>query len=135
MQYQTRHLEAIREISHGSAFHRPGAKFQASAIDADYYIENGDAREVKEEAATAPKQQKPAPKAEPVEQAPGAPVAAPAASQLRQPSTPAQVRAAVTTPQRRSFGQAPSQAASSTEPMKVADLPGPGAGSKTPDAS
>lgn len=44
--YQTRHLEALRELTHGGRLVRPGERFQASPLDADYYQEKRMAREV-----------------------------------------------------------------------------------------
>lgn len=35
---ELRHLEALREFSHGGMHLRPGERFDASPIDADYYV-------------------------------------------------------------------------------------------------
>lgn len=47
--YQTRHLEAQADFSHGDLHLRKGDRFEASEIDADYYIEKKRATEVQPE--------------------------------------------------------------------------------------
>jgi hypothetical protein len=44
--YQTRHLEATREISHGDKFIRAGETFHASEVDAEHYLSRGHAKVV-----------------------------------------------------------------------------------------
>ncbi len=69
--YQTRHLEATREIAHGDKFLKPGDTFEASETDAEHYLRKGHAK-----AVTAP-EPAPAPKAVPAKPSP-APAKAPA---------------------------------------------------------
>jgi len=118
--YQTRHLEATREIQHGDKFLKPGDTFQASEVDAEHYIRKGHAKEataapaapLKAKAAPAPAAAAPAPKAAP------APRATPRASFTRQAApVPVSSPAAPAEP-------APSSTAwDVTQPIKLADVP------------
>lgn len=46
MHYQTRHLEALTEFSHGDEHLRKGDRFHATEVDAAYYIGKNRAAEV-----------------------------------------------------------------------------------------
>lgn len=41
MEYMTRHLIAIRELRHEGQHLQPGDKFEASEVDANYYLQTG----------------------------------------------------------------------------------------------
>lgn len=53
--YQTKHLEATREISHGDKFLKPGETFHASEVDAEHFLRTGQAKHAKTEPAPAAK--------------------------------------------------------------------------------
>lgn len=60
MLYRTRHLEALRDIPHGSEFVPAGRRFHATEVDADYYITRKQAKDVPAEAPAAPAVEAPA---------------------------------------------------------------------------
>lgn len=70
MHYLTRHLEALRDLTHGDAHVQNGQRFHATEVDAEYYLGRGQAKEVPAAAA--------APSAPPAEPPAHAPVEVPA---------------------------------------------------------
>ncbi len=46
MHYQTRHLEAMTDVAHGSDHYAKGDRFHASPVDADYLIGHNKAKAV-----------------------------------------------------------------------------------------
>lgn len=117
MNYQTRHLEALKEISHGDRFIRPGEHFQATELDAEHYRATGQAKLAS--APEAPVTNTRAIEAQPAARGRGRPSNASKAAAAQAPASPP---AAAPAP-----APAAAPATSSqwdrTEPMKLADVP------------